>query len=157
MVLSIRERIKGFLFNPSETFDNSKEDTIGDAFKYYIVILAISGVLVVIIGVVLLLIERLLPFLPPGVLSVLFPLYSRYTVGDFIIAPLVGIIGVFIVGLWIHIWVYFLGGRNGVGQTIKVGMYAVDSGLSIWIYSNRGLVLRDMDAYRWNCRCKTAS
>jgi hypothetical protein len=36
MVLSIGERIKGFLFSPSETFDASKEDSLGDAFKYFV-------------------------------------------------------------------------------------------------------------------------
>ncbi len=35
MVLSAGERIKGFLFSPSKTFDNSKEDMIGDALKYF--------------------------------------------------------------------------------------------------------------------------
>jgi len=39
MVLSIGGRIKGFLFRPSRTFDASKEDMIGDAFKYFVVIL----------------------------------------------------------------------------------------------------------------------
>jgi len=41
MVLSIEERIKGFLFSPSETFDASKEDTLGDSLTYFVVVLAI--------------------------------------------------------------------------------------------------------------------
>jgi len=46
MVLSIGERLKGFLFSPSETFDNSKDDTIGDAFKYFVVILMIYALII---------------------------------------------------------------------------------------------------------------
>jgi len=41
MVLSIEERIRGFLFDPSETFDASKEDTLGDSLTYFVVVLAI--------------------------------------------------------------------------------------------------------------------
>ena len=43
MVLSIGERIKGFLVSPSKTFDDSKEDTLGDAFKYFAAILVSTG------------------------------------------------------------------------------------------------------------------
>jgi len=52
MVLSIVERIKGFLFSPSDTFDASREDSLGDAFKYFVVILAIYAVLSAIIAAV---------------------------------------------------------------------------------------------------------
>jgi len=47
MVLSIEERIKGFLFNPSETFDASKEDTLGDSLTYFVVVLAISAAIII--------------------------------------------------------------------------------------------------------------
>lgn len=35
-----------------------------------------------------------------------------------------GLVGVFILGAFIHIFVYLLGGRNGVGNTISVYQYA---------------------------------
>jgi len=34
-----------------------------------------------------------------------------------------GLIGILIGSLWIHIWVYAVGGRKGVGQTIKSMAY----------------------------------
>ena len=50
MVLSIGERIIRFLFSPSRTFGNSKEDTIGDALTYFVVILGIFAAFIATIG-----------------------------------------------------------------------------------------------------------
>ena len=124
MVLSIGERIKGFLFSPSETFDASKEDSLGDAFKYYIVILLILAVLVAIIGAVAfqLILGMSAAFLPPDAPS-LAGMGPLLAVAIFIAVLVGGIIGAFIDGLWIHLWVYIVGGRNGVGQTIKAVLY----------------------------------
>ena len=135
MVLSIVERIKGFLFSPSDTFDASKEDTLGDALKYFVVILAIfAGIFAVLIAVLFSLFAGMLgmfgvPMMPFG--AAMGPLLA---VGFFIFVLVGGIIGVFIDGLWLHLWVYVVGGRNGVGQTIKAVMYgATPSFLLGWI------------------------
>jgi len=135
MVLSIVERIKGFLFSPSDTFDASKEDTLGDALKYFVVILAIfAGIIAVLIAVLFSLFAGMLgmfgvPMMPFG--AAMGPLLA---VGFFIFVLVGGLIGVFIDGLWLHLWVYVVGGRNGVGQTIKAVMYgATPSFLLGWI------------------------
>jgi len=135
MVLSIGERIKGFLFSPSKTFDNSKEDTLGDAFKYFVVILAIFAVIVaVLIAVLFSLFAGMLgmlgvPMMPLG--AAMGPLLA---VGFFILVLVGGIIGVFIDGLWLHLWVYLVGGRNGIGETIKAVMYGATPSLILgWI------------------------
>ena len=142
MVLSIGERIKGFLFSPSATFDASKEDTIGDAFKYFIVILAIYAVIVTIIVAVALswILNFLATTLPPGTLPPRAALMfgagggAVFAVTSFIQVFIGGIIGVFIVGLWTHIWVYLVGGRKGIEQTIKALMYGYTPGyLFVWI------------------------
>ncbi len=135
MVLSIGERIKGFLFSPSATFDASKEDTIGDALKYFVVILAIFAVILAIISAVAFSVIWGIygAFLPPEALP-LAGMGPLLAVGVFVCALVGGIIGVFIDGLWLHIWVYLVGGRNGVGQTIKALMYgATPSYLLGWI------------------------
>ncbi len=135
MVLGILERIRGFLFSPSETFDASREDTIGDALKYFIVILAIYAVLsAIIVALVFSLFAGMLgtfgmPALPMG--AAMGPLIA---VVAFIAILVGGIIAVFISGLWLHIWVYLVGGRNGVGQTIKAVIYGETPSLIIgWI------------------------
>jgi len=135
MVLSIVERIKGFLFSPSETFDASKEDTLGDALYYIMVILAIYAVLIAIIAAIAFsLTRRMLGlFSVPGM-----PLATATApmvgVLFFVYALVGGIIGVFILGLWLHLWVYLFGGRNGLIQTIKAVIYGETPGLVLgWI------------------------
>ena len=125
MVLSIGERIKGFLVSPSKTFDDSKEDTLGDAFKYLVVILLIPAVLFAVIAAALLslILGIYGAFLPPEVLPLAEMGPALAAVGIFILVLVSGIIGVLIGGLWFHIWVYLVGGRKGVGQTIKAVMY----------------------------------
>jgi hypothetical protein len=124
MTLSIVERMKGFLLSPSKTFDTSKEDTLGDAFKYFVVILVIYAVLVAIIAAVAFALFGGMfgmfgvPWMPFR--AAMGPLVA---VAVLIGALVVGIIGVFIRGLWIHLWVYLVGGRNGLEQTIKAVMY----------------------------------
>ena len=117
MVLSIGERIKGFLFSPSETFDNSKEDTIGDALKYFVVILAIFAVLISIMFIL-----SVSSVMPSWALAIIGGAYLG-TIISFIFMLVLGIIGIFISGLWTHVWVYLVGGRKGVAQTIKALMY----------------------------------
>jgi len=123
MVLSIVDRVKGFLFSPSQTFDASKDDTLGDAFTYFLIILAIYAILMAIIATVAFsLLSGLMTTLgvPVPIGPTLGPLVG---VGLFIAALIVGIIGIFVGGFWLHLWVYLLGGRNGVVQTLKAGFY----------------------------------
>lgn len=42
----------------------------------------------------------------------------------FVVMLLGGILAIFINGLWVHLWVYLLGGRGGIRQTLKAIMYA---------------------------------
>ena len=45
-----------------------------------------------------------------------------------------GIVGVFVAGLWLHIFVWLLGGRKGYFQTVKTLAYGTTPGLLIgWI------------------------
>ena len=124
MVLSKWERAKGFLFNPSKTFDNSKEDSLGDAFKYFIDILVIFAVLTVIIAAVAFsLLVGMLETLGVPTRPLEAAMAPLLAVGLFIVVLIGGIIGVFIAGLWTHIWANLVGGRKGVVQTIKAYMY----------------------------------
>ena len=132
MVLSIGERIKGFLFSPSDTFDASKEDTIGDAFKYFAVLLAIYAVLFSIM--VLAAFPAMSWMVGPWAAMLGLTAGPLLAVAMLVLSLISGIIAVFIMGLWMHIWVYVVGGRKGVTQTIKALMYgATPSYLLGWI------------------------
>jgi hypothetical protein len=113
MVLSIVERIKGFLFSPSETFDASKEDTLGDALKYFVIILAIYAVLsAIIVALAISMLSGLLgmfgvPAMPFGA-----AMGPALAVSVFIGLLVGGIVGIFIGGVWLHLWVYLMGGTG---------------------------------------------
>lgn len=108
-------KTKGFLLDPVRTFEASKEDSLEDAARYYLITVVIF--------------------------SALFTLRSLIA-GDgnegaitiFARTWVIGFIGVFILGLFIHIFVYLAGGRKGKAQTIKAVMYAATPGLLLgWI------------------------
>src|SRR5208282_3707141 len=53
---------------------------------------------------------------------------------DFLSVLWRGIFLTLIGGIWIHFWVYILGGRNGIRQTMKVFMYGMTPSLLLgWI------------------------
>jgi hypothetical protein len=129
MVLSIEERMQGFLFRPSDTFDASKGDTMGDALTYFVAILliftAIFGTIYALYLAVLSSVITSMPgtSMPPGI-GAIGPLIGVLSfVFIFLLIVVGGIISAFIWGIWTHIWVYLVGGREGVAQTIKAVMY----------------------------------
>jgi hypothetical protein len=135
MVLSIGERIKGFLFSPSETFDASKEDTLGDALKYFVIILVIYAVLSAIIAALAIsMLSGMLgmfgvPAMPFGA-----AMGPALAVSVFIGLLVGGIVGIFIGGVWLHLWVYLMSGRKGLVQTIKAVIYGDTPSLILgWI------------------------
>ena len=113
------QKVKGFLLDPVESFRNSREDTFGDAFIYYIVLTVIFSILAGIIG---------------GTIYAAFlsPILGAYTAFAGLIGILVIIIALIIIGaisgliapIWLHIWVYLFGGRKGIVQTYKAFFYA---------------------------------
>jgi len=135
----IVEKIKGFLFSPSETFDASKEDTLGDAFKYYIILLLIPALLSAVIAAVALSLfagffGRMLPGFMPALLALAGAGAAVAFIAVFIYMLIAGAIGVLIGGLWLHIWVYLVGGRKGLTQTFKALMYGATPSLLLgWI------------------------
>lgn len=135
--MEIFEKMKGFLLEPSKTFDGVKEESLGEAFKYFLVPLVIGSLLsAIVVGVVTGMIADLLGSLWFGGLGPLAGLAGGGVgaIVYFIYMIIVGIVAIFVGGLWMHIWVYLLGGRKGLSQTIKALMYgATPSLLLSWI------------------------
>ncbi len=126
------EKVKGFLMEPSKTFDSVKEETLGEATKYFVVIWAVySAMFAIFIAFI------------PGVLGPMMGFGSGLMSGMgagiglgifmFVALMFLGIIGVFVGGAVYHIFVYIVGGRKGIGQTIKAIMYGSTPLLFGWI------------------------
>ena len=120
------EKVRGFIMKPVETFQNVRGGSLGDAFVYYIILLVINAVLSAVVltaGLSALSIYQSIPGFKGALPLVLF---FMTIVG--------GIIGVFIGGAWLHIFVWALGGKKGYVQTVKSVMYGSTPGLILgWI------------------------
>jgi len=127
MLTTILAKIKGFLFNPVETFRSSRDDTPGTVLGYFSVLLAIDAVLTSVITVLgigfLGLFGQYLPPTGPFLPVIIFVLVL---VG--------GLIWALVISAWVHLWVYLLGGRKGIFQTVKAVLYGLTPGLLFgWI------------------------
>ncbi len=126
MLNDFMENVRGFLLKPVETFQKSKEDTLGNTLTYYIILVVINAILstlVLLAGV-----STLSQYGNIPGMEGIFPeiLFVSIIVG--------GIAGVFVGGAWLHIFVWLLGGRKGYLQTVKTLMYGSTPGLLIsWI------------------------
>jgi hypothetical protein len=111
---TIIDKAKGFLINPVETFQQSRNDEPGVVFTYFAALLllnAILSALIVAVGI-----ERMPRFagMMPGV-AVPVMVFFMVLAGGFIVT--------LILAAWIHLWVYLFGGRKGIMQTFKAVMY----------------------------------
>lgn len=138
--MSFWEKTKGFLLSPTETFNSVKDEDWGGSISYFAKWLIIYAILItVIIAVAIAAIWAFItPFLPPDMPIEIGGFLALGTAVVAVIALISviigGLIGILIGSLWMHIWVYIVGGRKGVGQTIKAMAYGNTPSLLLgWI------------------------
>ena len=107
--------VKGFLFEPKETFNKVKDSDFFDAYKYFAVLALIFSVLVSIIMASVLTVFSFLFGAAGGILASVFMFLGTF-LGLLIGAPIAAAI--------FHIFVYIVGGRNGVVKTVNALLYA---------------------------------
>lgn len=112
--MAILEKVRGLSFNPAKEFAASKEDTIGDAFKYYVPLLVILA--------------AILAIMVAAMISMFMPDFGKFGpllgAGTFIGVIIAGILAALYISVWLHIWVYVFGGRKGLRQTVKAVTYS---------------------------------
>ncbi|MFH0904281.1 MAG: YIP1 family protein [Methanobacteriota archaeon] len=123
--MDLIEKAKGFLSEPTQAFEISKEEPLEEAVKYYLFIAAVYSLLSAIItGIIYSIIY-----------SIVSPLVSKYyvlkepngiteTFGDFFMTFILMLICVFIWGALLHVFAYMLGGRWHISRSIKVALYS---------------------------------
>jgi hypothetical protein len=114
MIDTIVPRIKGFLLNPVETFQQSKNDETGTVFTYFAVLLLFNAILAAIVTAVGIETMNLFSGMSWGM---------AFPVMVFFLILVGGFIGTLVLAAWIHLWVYILGGRRGIMQTVHAVMY----------------------------------
>jgi len=138
--MGIYDKIKGFMVNPTETFRNVKEESLGKALKYFVILLIfyslVNGIVLTIMldslwGRLMTSSYRILPIV--GTVFESGPEINAVIV-IFIFLFIMGFIGIFISGAIIHLGVLLFGGKKGYKQTVKALIYGgTPSYLLAWI------------------------
>ncbi|MCU0632013.1 MAG: YIP1 family protein [Methanolinea sp.] len=130
MSTPILEKIRGFMFNPSLAFRKVKDEEAGETIKYLMVLAIFYAIMSTLLTVINIFIHPFLGISPmePAPAE---PLLIISWI--FVILVITLIIAVFF-GLWLHLFVFLLGGRKGVWQTEKSVFYNLTPTLLLgWI------------------------
>lgn len=125
MIDAIIAKVKGFIVNPVESFRAARPDTPDIIVPYFIALLLIHTVMTAIIS--------LAGISVMGMLSPMMPGFAMPVVIFFGVL-IGGAIVTILFSLWLHLWVYLLGGRKGLFETAKAVIYGMTPGMILgWI------------------------
>jgi len=114
------DRMKGFFLKPVETFKQSGKDDASTVFIYF-------GALLLFYTVIYTLIQAVFGTgdLTGGAVGIFVGLIMTF-VG--------GYLGMLVFAVWVHLWVYIVGGRSGIMQTVIALFYGSTPSLLLgWI------------------------
>jgi hypothetical protein len=118
-------KIRGFLFEPARTFREVKGEDLGESLTYLAVLTLVFAVLAA--AATLLSVGGMSGAF--GIATGVFAVFAVF-IFMFIAVAVTTLIGT----VWLHIWVYLVGGREGMGQTWKVVVYSMTPALLLgWI------------------------
>ena len=135
--MGFMEKVSGFLTKPTESFRRVKSESLGESVKYYAIWLLIYAILTAVIfalifAAILSMFGGLTDIPGLGWLGAGFGVLIAVMLVVMILIG--GLIGLFIWGAWLHLWVWLFGGRKGYGQTVKAIAYgATPNFLLGWI------------------------
>jgi len=132
----IFDKAKNFLLEPKTAFDNeSKSDTMS-ALKYAVIWLFISSLLGSIVFAIIgdKSTEVLSTLAPLAALDTTMEITAGSVVSTFLGGWIGGIIGLFMIGLWLHLFAYIFGARMGLENTFRIIFYGNTPGYILsWI------------------------
>jgi hypothetical protein len=145
MIDEFVKTVKGFLMSPVEAFKQVQGKTVGAAFQYYALLLVIFtilfGIVNLIIGAMVLNSSVIQVSLIPVIGNLLSTNLAKF--GTFLATAqlffvymvfLSLLFGVFVVGLFLHVFVLLMDGQKGLRETLKTTMFAATPALLLgWI------------------------
>jgi len=141
MIDATIERVKGFLLKPVESFQKYQADSIGTAFRYYVILLIGYTILTAIVGsisgifIYSDLMNSFAQFgLPIGDVAGLSAFIISLNLVFVYLAFIILLFAIFLKGFFVHVFVLLFGGEKGYVQTMKVVLYANTPALILgWI------------------------
>jgi hypothetical protein len=145
MTTSFVDKVKGFLMSPTKAFQDSRADSLGMAFRYYVMLLIIFAILYAIVSAAIgaaMFTSMIDQLAASGVLgTAVAKVLENFT--GFVVALdlffvyllfLLLLFGIFLSGFMYHVFVLLFGGEKGVTTTVKTIMYAYTPWLILgWI------------------------
>lgn len=118
-------KVQGFILAPVESFQAARSDGTDTAGVYLLVLLLVHAVMAAIVSLIGITELEMLPHLMPG-FALPVVVFLGILVGGAILTLLFS--------LWLHLWVYLLGGRKGLLETAKAVIYGMTPGMLLgWI------------------------
>jgi|WetSurMetagenome_2_1015567.scaffolds.fasta_scaffold90835_1 hypothetical protein len=114
MIDALVTKATGFLLNPVEMFRQSKDDGVQAVFTYFCILLLFHAILsaaIMALGMAVM----------PGFFRM--PFGFAFPVMVFFMMLLGGFVCTLVFAAWLHLWVYLLGGRRGIMQTVNAVIY----------------------------------
>jgi len=122
---AIIAKVKGFIVSPVESFRQSRPDDTNAVAPYLIALLLVHAIMTALIF--------LIGFSALGMFTHMMPRFALPVVIFFSVL-IGGAICSILFSLWLHLWVYILGGRKGMLQTAKAVIYGLTPAMLLgWI------------------------
>lgn len=113
-----------FLSSPGKSFDAEKKTGLNSAFKYMLVLAIILSVMGAIVAALTTMFG--FSFIPAGSIppEASFFMNPAIIFITSLVSSYVGLVIVLVIwGLWLHLWAFVLGAKNGLEQTLKATFY----------------------------------
>lgn len=127
MAFTIPDKMRGFLFNPSESFWKVVDENIRDTLLYFFFLSVIYALLATLMTAVRVFKHPFLALFGLGFgIDLIIPKFLFVIIFSWLFA--------LIFALLLHFWIYLLGGRKGIYQTIRSVLYSLTAFMLIgWI------------------------
>ncbi|MCQ8894452.1 MAG: YIP1 family protein [Methanolinea sp.] len=117
---SVLDKVRGFLFSPTLSFRKARDEEAKETLTYLITLSVFYAIMSTLLTALNVFVHPFagLSFIPPG------PAVEPLLIVSWIFVILVfTLVMAVIFGLWLHIFVYLVGGRKGIWQTEKSVFY----------------------------------
>jgi len=127
MLFTIPDKMRGFLFNPSESFWKVADEDIRDTLLYFFIIAVIYAVLATVMTAVEV-------FNHPFLALFGFGFGFDLIILKFLVVLVFSWLLALVYSLLLHVWVWLIGGRKGIYQTVRSVLYSLTALMLIgWI------------------------
>jgi len=127
MPFTIPDKMRGFLFNPSESFWKVAEEDIRDTLLYFFIIAVIYAVLATVMA-------AMEVFNHPFLALFGFGFGIDLIILKFLVVLVFSWLLALVYSLLLHVWVWLIGGRRGIYQTVRSVLYSLTALMLIgWI------------------------